>query len=533
MTPRRRSYRETVELDHVRRHASYIASTAPQLLIAMGVLARGLLSTLAMVYGPAVFLGVGAAWFYDLIPVVSLPTSPFPPAEEGATDLVIRPAAWWALGGVAAMAGLVWLAQLGKLGWGGTVSWQRARRTAILFTWKGVAVAAVVIGIPVVTLAAWKVSGLVNEPALAFGTTVGSVLTSYVVALVAMARHKKATVAKTVAALTKRPTRVGAVPQGLMQLIPVVAAVAVVVMSWLLIFGLSAMSTATARRLDQGSSLLEICGWVVGAVVVTLLALSDETSMSLHPFYRRRLARAFAVRSARLESKGEPCTVAVPYLPSERTDLSTHARPADPDTFPEFIFAASASLTGEERTPPGLSATSFVMGADWIGGPDVGWVQTRRLEQIATPRLRRDLTVQGAVAISGAAFATSMGRFSRWYQILFALTGARLGSWLPNPPSSTPWTGRAGTMGGSGTGPCRACPGRAGSPTCCASCSTSIPSRSGCFRSPMGGTTRTWASSSSSVAAAPRSTASTVPVTTRQLLRRWPRRSRWPSRSSA
>jgi hypothetical protein len=26
-----------------------------------------------------------------------------------------------------------------------------------------------------------------------------------------------------------------------------------------------------------------------------------------------------------------------------------------------------------------------------------------------------------------------MGRFSRWYQVLFALTGARLGAWLPNP----------------------------------------------------------------------------------------------------
>jgi hypothetical protein len=41
--------------------------------------------------------------------------------------------------------------------------------------------------------------------------------------------------------------------------------------------------------------------------------------------------------------------------------------------------------------------------------------------------------VQGAVAISGAAFASAMGRSARWFQVLLAVSGARLGAWLPNP----------------------------------------------------------------------------------------------------
>jgi hypothetical protein len=47
--------------------------------------------------------------------------------------------------------------------------------------------------------------------------------------------------------------------------------------------------------------------------------------------------------------------------------------------------------------------------------------------------LRRDITVQGAVAISGAAIASAMGRNSGWYDVFLAASGVRLGAWLPNP----------------------------------------------------------------------------------------------------
>ena len=421
----------TVELDHLRRLSSYIASTAPQLIVALGVLARGLLATLTLVYGPAVFLGAAAAWFYHMVPVVQLPTRR---AEDMTTVLLIRDAAWWALALVTATAGVFWLLQLLKHGWSGrTGGWRKARRLATLWVWQGIAVAGVVVGIPLVTTAAWWVSDLAKSSSLAFGATAGSVLTTYLVAIFAMVWRKRTTIAKRLAALTNPSKRFATAPAGLMQLAFVVGAVALVVASWLLIFGLTAMSTATALTFGQPMSLVEKSGWLAALIVVILLALSDETSMSLHPFYRRRLASAFAVRTARMRKQGKDCTVAIPYSPYERTALSDYGK-ADSDLeFPEFLFAAAANLSGEARTPPGNSATSFVTGAEWVGGPDVGWVETQALEEISPLRLRRDLTMQGAVALSGAAFATSMGRFSRWYQVLFALTGARLGAWLPNP----------------------------------------------------------------------------------------------------
>jgi hypothetical protein len=69
-----------------------------------------------------------------------------------------------------------------------------------------------------------------------------------------------------------------------------------------------------------------------------------------------------------------------------------------------------------------------------VGGPDLGYLSAARLEELAPPRLRRDLTVQGAVALSGAAIAASVGgQGTKWYQTLFVVTGLRLGAWMPNP----------------------------------------------------------------------------------------------------
>jgi hypothetical protein len=44
-----------------------------------------------------------------------------------------------------------------------------------------------------------------------------------------------------------------------------------------------------------------------------------------------------------------------------------------------------------------------------------------------------DLTVQAAMAISGAAFASAMGSQTRFYEVFLAIANARLGAWLPNP----------------------------------------------------------------------------------------------------
>jgi hypothetical protein len=77
---------------------------------------------------------------------------------------------------------------------------------------------------------------------------------------------------------------------------------------------------------------------------------------------------------------------------------------------------------------------SYTFCADWTGGPDLGYLATAKMEELSPPRLQRDLTVQGAVALSGAAIAASIGsQRASWYETLFVVTGLRLGAWMPNP----------------------------------------------------------------------------------------------------
>jgi hypothetical protein len=163
-------------------------------------------------------------------------------------------------------------------------------------------------------------------------------------------------------------------------------------------------------------------------VLVVLGMLLDQTTLSLHPFYRHRLASAFAVR--RIRRRDLDLAQAYPY--TVETSLSTYAAWTG-SGFPQVIFQASANITGQDRTPPGRRAVSYTLASDYVGGPQVGWVETKELEDLVSKRLKRDLTVQGAVAISGAAFASAMGSQTRFYEVFLALANARLGAWLPNP----------------------------------------------------------------------------------------------------
>jgi hypothetical protein len=123
---------------------------------------------------------------------------------------------------------------------------------------------------------------------------------------------------------------------------------------------------------------------------------------------------------------------AVKYEPAEATWLDEYGKAQAGG--PKFVFAAAAAISdGDIRPPPGLNAVSFVMTADYVGGPALGWLKTAELRQAAPPRIERDLTVEAAVAVSAAAFASAMGRQNKGIQTLLALSGARLGTWLPNP----------------------------------------------------------------------------------------------------
>lgn len=446
----------SAEFDHLRRNSSYLASTPTQMLRALGVLGRGLLATLTLIFAPAVVLGVLTAWFYHFVPLARLPLLPGnrpslanPVGVRGdmwaAGDFYVSTSALLSVGAVAALALLAWL----FLVW--TTYLGRSRRAdrigngsyrlSVFLSSLTVLVAVVALGVPfVVWVAGQTMAALRPSTGLTIVGPVGLVILTYLSSLAAMLWRKRKTITKRVAGLRKAPGSSTAVPTGALQLLLVIVTVAVLVAAWLLLFGVAVSATATdlSERHSVGSLWL---AFGLAFVVLALGALLDESSLSLHPFYRKRLAKAFATRVVRRdhgeenpeEEETTSSTFAVPYHSAEGTTLSSYGKVAkEAEPFPEVVFAAAANL-GHDHTPPGLNSVSFTMNADWVGGPDVGWVPTKAVERRASDRLGRDLTVQAAVAISGAAFASAMGRFARWYQILLAVSGARLGTWLPNP----------------------------------------------------------------------------------------------------
>ncbi len=215
-------------------------------------------------------------------------------------------------------------------------------------------------------------------------------------------------------------------PPGVVQIGIVLLTLTVLAIAWLLVVGVVAAQvfnwvTHSTKAITPVPHWL----WILGALALVVAGLSaiDVTSLSLHPFYRARLARTFAVRRI----KGD----AVEYKAVEPTWLDDYGKAKEDG--PKFVFAAAAALSGDAKPAPGLNAVSYVLSADYIGGPALGWLRTKELLEVAAPRIRRDLTVQAAVAISGAAFASAMGRMNKGFQSLLAVSGARLGTWLPNP----------------------------------------------------------------------------------------------------
>lgn len=161
--------------------------------------------------------------------------------------------------------------------------------------------------------------------------------------------------------------------------------------------------------------------WVGSAVALAFLLMTNANDWSLRPFYHRRLWLPYAVRP-----EGKSAEWATD------TRLSEVGRRVQ--GYPELLLCAAAQTSGREWAPPGRRALSFVFTADFVGGPEVGYMRTRALEGMLGRRHRNAITLYGAVATSGAAFGPAMGRHSKGgVGTVMAIANARLGAWLPNP----------------------------------------------------------------------------------------------------
>lgn len=172
---------------------------------------------------------------------------------------------------------------------------------------------------------------------------------------------------------------------------------------------------------------------LVGAGLALLAVFIDPTSASMHTYYKRRLASAFdVVRTSRFADG--PLDYASPRDGDELTKLSRSTVPG----MPKLVVAAAANISNKGATPTGRNAVPFAFSADWVGGPEIGWIGTKELEgrlnDAKSRHVRKDITLLASVAMSGAAVSPSMGKMTKpAYRVLLTLANARLGVWLPNP----------------------------------------------------------------------------------------------------
>jgi hypothetical protein len=150
-----------------------------------------------------------------------------------------------------------------------------------------------------------------------------------------------------------------------------------------------------------------------------------EQEVERAPVNRRRGRRARR-RAAALAAQASKPTDA------EVAELAVPKRPASVGPVEEWVVCTAVNIRGSGEAAPGRAAGSFTFSSEWVGGPEVGWMETK--EYLKAINFSRDVSVPSTVTISGAAFSPAMGKMSKpWQGRLFALLNLRLGVWVPNP----------------------------------------------------------------------------------------------------
>jgi hypothetical protein len=164
---------------------------------------------------------------------------------------------------------------------------------------------------------------------------------------------------------------------------------------------------------------------VVLAFLVALLSFGDQKLWSPHVFYKKRIASAFS--GTRTGPTGP--AQQLPY--NIRTTMSSWGRPTDGS--PKLLVCCAVH-TSNLRIARTRRVWTFTFAYDFVGGPDIGWMRTIDLEAALGRENGGDGTLLAAVAMSGAAVASSLGALSKGgSNAAFAVANARLGVWLPNP----------------------------------------------------------------------------------------------------
>jgi hypothetical protein len=171
---------------------------------------------------------------------------------------------------------------------------------------------------------------------------------------------------------------------------------------------------------------------VVGALVIVALTrvLADVNRISMHDFYRWRLASAYALNRNVGQRGGTAAQAASPVIFEPAARLSSLG-----DLTPKPVICATANINAARQVPAGRGGVSLTFDPEQVilRGQDLADSAKARTADYEA-LVGRHGTLFDVSAISGAAISPLMGSMTLpAYRILLTMTNVRLGVWLPHP----------------------------------------------------------------------------------------------------
>jgi hypothetical protein len=163
----------------------------------------------------------------------------------------------------------------------------------------------------------------------------------------------------------------------------------------------------------------------LGVMLATRL-LADVNRISMHDFYRWRLASAYAVRR---NPSGNSWSEKVTRDPGALlSSLAKHS--------PKLVICTTANINQARQVPVGRGGMLLTFDPEQVTlrGEDPEHPVIAPTKDYESLVGKRRLTLFDVSAISGAAVSPLMGSMTRQaYRILLTMTNVRLGVWLPHP----------------------------------------------------------------------------------------------------
>jgi hypothetical protein len=171
---------------------------------------------------------------------------------------------------------------------------------------------------------------------------------------------------------------------------------------------------------------------VAVALAVTLLArvVVNVNRLSMHDFYRWRLASAFALTRQAAEEQ-DPVRARKLFAKAAATPLSGLSDAGEPG----LVICGTANINAEREVPPGQDGCCVAFDPERVtlrrGPRQAAQARTSDYEALVG---RRRTTLFDVSAISGAAVSPLMGSATpHAYRILLTAANICLGVWLPHP----------------------------------------------------------------------------------------------------